>query len=84
MLELTADELSMFPSQLNAILDRVAEMNQLDIDGVEPTAHPYELSNVFRSDQVKQSADLQQRSLAAAPEVEDNQFRVPPALGEEL
>ncbi len=84
MLELSAEEMSMFPNQLNAILDRVAELGQLDIDGVDPTAHPFELSNVFRPDNVAQPTEVREAALAAAPQVEDNQYRVPPALGQEL
>ena len=83
MLELSADEASAFPSQLNAILDQVAKMNELDTDGVEPTAHPYALSNVFRADVIEPVVDVRDQALAAAPDVEDGQFKVPPALGEE-
>ena len=71
-LELGPDELESFTAQLGAILD---------LDGVEPTAHPLPLSNVLRPDEVGPTLDPDE-VLAAAPAVEDGQFRVPPVLGE--
>jgi aspartyl-tRNA(Asn)/glutamyl-tRNA(Gln) amidotransferase subunit C len=51
------------------------------VSGVEPTAHPYELVNVFRRDEVRPTLDRDE-VLAQAPAAEDGQFRVPPVLGE--
>jgi aspartyl-tRNA(Asn)/glutamyl-tRNA(Gln) amidotransferase subunit C len=48
---------------------------------VPPTAHPYQLANVLRADEVRPSLD-RQAVLDAAPLVEDARFRVPPVLGE--
>ena len=80
-LELRPDELESFTSQLGAVLDHAADLDSLDLDGVEPTAHPLPLSNVLRSDEVGPTLDPDE-VLAAAPAVEDGQFRVPPVLGE--
>jgi len=80
-LELGPDELESFTSQLAAVLDHAADLDSLDLDGVEPTAHPLPLSNVFRPDVVGPTLDLDE-VLAVAPAVEDGQFRVPPVLGE--
>ncbi len=80
-LELRPDELESFTAQLGAVLDHAADLDSLDLDGVEPTAHPLPLSNVLRSDEVGPTLDPDE-VLAAAPAVEDGQFRVPPVLGE--
>jgi len=80
-LELGPDELESFTSQLRAVLDHAADLDSLDLDGVEPTAHPLPLSNVLRPDEVGPTLDPDE-VLAAAPAVEDGQFRVPPVLGE--
>jgi aspartyl-tRNA(Asn)/glutamyl-tRNA(Gln) amidotransferase subunit C len=69
--------------------DGVAEvaklaMLELTDDDVPPTNHPYPLVNIFRSDVVEPTDDITREVLAAAPEAEDDQFRVPPALGEEM
>ena len=89
MLELTEEELSIFTSQLAAVLEHAKDVEALDVENVPPTNHPYPLSNVFRVDDATAvSADdkerMRQAVLATAPEAEDQQFKVPPALGEEL
>ena len=83
MLELDEDELLTFTEQLGAVLDHAQDVESLDIgDDVPPTAHPYPLVNVLRPDVVAEAIPPDEL-LAAAPEVEDSRFRVPPALGEE-
>jgi aspartyl-tRNA(Asn)/glutamyl-tRNA(Gln) amidotransferase subunit C len=81
-LTLTDDELDLFTDQLGAVLDHAGDVEALDVEGVEPTAHPYELVNVLRADVVEPSLDRDE-VLREAPSVEHNQFRVPPILGEE-
>jgi aspartyl-tRNA(Asn)/glutamyl-tRNA(Gln) amidotransferase subunit C len=81
-LTLTEDEIDLFARQLGAVLEHAADVEALDVDGVPPTAHPYPLVNVVRADEVEPSLDRAE-VLAAAPSVEDEQFRVPPILGEE-
>lgn len=83
LLNLSVEEIDRFTGQLGAVLDRARELQAFDITDVPPTAHPYPLVNVFRSDVVAQSDDVRQEALAAAPEQEQGQFKVPPALGEE-
>lgn len=83
MLELTDQELATFTGQLAAILDHANDVEALDVGDVPPTHHPYPLTNVFRDD-VTESADVSDEALAAAPEAEAHQFKVPPALGEEM
>ncbi len=83
LLELTDDELDTYTGQLAAILQRAHDLDALDLDGVPPTAHPYPLVNVFRSDAAEVLSDVRAEALAAGPEVEDDRFKVPPALGEE-
>ncbi len=82
MLDLAPDELEMFTSQLGAVLEHAADIAALDLANVPPTHHPFHLTNVMRDD-VVDLPDLRGEMLAAAPSVEDDQFRVPPALGEE-
>jgi len=82
-LSLTDAELDTFTGQLDAILDHVASMEQLELDGVAPTSHPVPLTNVFREDRVEPSLDRDE-VLGQAPAAEDGRFRVPPVLGGEL
>ena len=83
LLNLEDDELDRFAGQLGRVLDRATELEAFDVDDLPPTAHPYPLVNVFRPDEVEMNVDVRAEALAAAPEAEDDQFKVPPALGEE-
>jgi aspartyl-tRNA(Asn)/glutamyl-tRNA(Gln) amidotransferase subunit C len=80
-LDLTDEELDAFTGQLASILEHAQDIEALDIDDVEPTAHPYELRNVFRPDEVRPTIDRDE-VLAEAPAVVDGRFRVPAILGE--
>jgi aspartyl-tRNA(Asn)/glutamyl-tRNA(Gln) amidotransferase subunit C len=63
------------------VLDHAADLETLDLDDVEPMIHPLPLRNVLRPDVVGATSDRSE-VLACAPSVEDEQFRVPPVLGE--
>ena len=77
-LELTEDELDRFAGQLNAILEAVGKVSELDLADVEPTLHPLELSNVFAEDEPRPSLTVDE-ALANAPDREGGAFRVPAA-----
>ncbi|MDQ2910293.1 MAG: Asp-tRNA(Asn)/Glu-tRNA(Gln) amidotransferase subunit GatC [Actinomycetota bacterium] len=77
-LELTEDELERFAAQLNAILEAVGKVSELDLAGVEPTLHPLELSNAWAEDEPRPPLSAEE-ALANAPDREDDAFRVPAA-----
>jgi aspartyl-tRNA(Asn)/glutamyl-tRNA(Gln) amidotransferase subunit C len=80
-LDLTDDELEHYTDQLAAILDHAADIEALDLEGVEPMTHPVPLLNVLREDIVRPCLDRDE-VLAAAPAAESGRFKVPPILGE--
>jgi aspartyl-tRNA(Asn)/glutamyl-tRNA(Gln) amidotransferase subunit C len=80
-LDLTDDEVERFTSQLAAVLEHAADVAALDTAGVEPTAHPLDLINVWREDVLEPCLDRDE-VLAAAPAAEEGRFRVPKILGE--
>lgn len=77
-LELTEDELERFAGQLNAILEAVGKVSELDLAGVEPTLHPLELSNVWAEDEPRPPLPVEE-ALENAPGREGDAFRVPAA-----
>jgi len=77
-LELAGEELDRFAGQLDAILEAVGKVSELDLSEVEPTLHPLALSNVWAQDEPRPSLDVEE-ALANAPDREDDAFRVPPA-----
>jgi aspartyl-tRNA(Asn)/glutamyl-tRNA(Gln) amidotransferase subunit C len=77
-LALTEEELDRFAGQLDAILEAVGKVAELDLSGVEPTLHPLALSNVWAEDEPRPCLPVEE-ALANAPEAEDGAFRVPSA-----
>jgi aspartyl-tRNA(Asn)/glutamyl-tRNA(Gln) amidotransferase subunit C len=75
-LELAEEELERLEAQLGAILEAVGKVSELDLSGVEPTAHPLDLVNVWAEDEPRPSLPLEE-ALANAPERSGNFFRVP-------
>lgn len=80
-IDLTDEELDLYAGQLAVVLDHAAQVAALDTTGVEPTAHPLPLKNVFRDDVPRPSLDRDE-VLNQAPAVEDGRFLVPRILGE--
>ena len=76
-LALDDDEVERLGEQLNAILEAVSKVSELDLDDVPPTSHPLDLVNRWREDEPRPSLPLEV-ALRNAPEHEDGHFRVPP------
>jgi aspartyl-tRNA(Asn)/glutamyl-tRNA(Gln) amidotransferase subunit C len=75
-LRLDAGEVERMSSELSSILDHIEKIEQLDLDGVEPTSHVVELENVLREDEPRPSLP-RERALDNAPDASDEGFRVP-------
>jgi aspartyl-tRNA(Asn)/glutamyl-tRNA(Gln) amidotransferase subunit C len=75
-LALTEEELDRFAGQLDAILEAVGKVAELDLSGVEPTLHPLALANVWAEDEPRPCLSVEE-ALTNAPEAEDGAFRVP-------
>jgi aspartyl-tRNA(Asn)/glutamyl-tRNA(Gln) amidotransferase subunit C len=79
-LALNDEDLERATVQLAAVLDHFADIDELDLGGVEPMTQPFPLTNVMREDVVAPSLDRDE-VLAAGPDVEDGRFKVPPIIG---
>ena len=77
-LDLSEDEIERFREQLNAILEAVGKVAELDLSDVEPTAHPLDLVNAWAEDEPRPSLSVEE-ALANAPDREGDFFRVPAA-----
>ena len=75
-IELTASERKEYGSQLADILRYVKKLQELNVEGVEPTAHPAPLRNVFRSDVAAPSLSTEE-ALKNAPHRDGRLFRTP-------
>ncbi len=83
-IDLTDAEAERFGRELNAIVEYMQLLAEVDVEGVEPTAHAIPLANVMREDR---AGDCLPRAeaLANAPEVLEGEYiRVPVVIeGEE-
>jgi aspartyl-tRNA(Asn)/glutamyl-tRNA(Gln) amidotransferase subunit C len=77
-LDLTDEEVERLGEQLNAILEAVSKVSELELADVPPTSHPLDLVNVWRDDEPRPSLP-RDAVFANAPEHEDDHFRVAPA-----
>jgi aspartyl-tRNA(Asn)/glutamyl-tRNA(Gln) amidotransferase subunit C len=75
-LNLDPDTCALFQRQLGTIVDYVRQLEQVNVEGVEPTSHGQPVYNVFREDAVCPGLD-RERVLANAPARLENEFRVP-------
>ncbi len=75
-LGLTDDEVEKMGGQLDAILDSIERIRELDLTDVPPTANPLDLSNVLRPDGPRPELS-QEEALFQAPERVEDLFGVP-------
>lgn len=75
-LHLSPEEQAMFQRQLDDILAHVNELREVDVSGVEPTAHAIPVKNVFRADEPRPGLD-HEAIIANAPREKAGQFFVP-------
>ena len=78
-IELQDDEKEKFAEQLDAILQYIQKLDELNTDDVEPTSHVLPLVNVMREDEPRPSLPID-KVLLNAPDHEDGHFKVPAVL----
>jgi aspartyl-tRNA(Asn)/glutamyl-tRNA(Gln) amidotransferase subunit C len=80
-LSLSEAELDTMTRQMGDILSYMDLLGELDTEQVEPMAHAFDLTNVFREDRVGKSLDREE-ALANAPKRDAECYLVPAVLGE--
>jgi aspartyl-tRNA(Asn)/glutamyl-tRNA(Gln) amidotransferase subunit C len=75
-LDLSEEEVERMASELSAVLDHIETISELDLEGVRPTSHVVEVESALRSDEPVPSLS-REAALAAAPDADDQGFRVP-------
>jgi aspartyl-tRNA(Asn)/glutamyl-tRNA(Gln) amidotransferase subunit C len=81
-LALTDAELDHFAGQLDTIIAHVARVQEVAAEGIPPTSHAAELTNVYREDVLVPPLGAA-AALSQAPASEQDRFRVPRILTEE-
>jgi aspartyl-tRNA(Asn)/glutamyl-tRNA(Gln) amidotransferase subunit C len=80
-LKLTDEQVARFTHELAAVLGYVSKLEELNVDEVEPLAHPHELRNVLRED-VPAEPMAVGLILRSAPDKSEPFFKVIKVLGE--
>jgi aspartyl-tRNA(Asn)/glutamyl-tRNA(Gln) amidotransferase subunit C len=75
-LGLTEDEVKKMSGQLDAILESIDQIGELDLEDVSPTTNALTLTNVFRPDEPHECL-TPEKALFTAPEAVDDLFAVP-------
>ncbi|MEM0897888.1 MAG: Asp-tRNA(Asn)/Glu-tRNA(Gln) amidotransferase subunit GatC [Verrucomicrobiota bacterium] len=80
-IELTDDELARFAPQLEKVLGYIEKLEELDVDGIEPTAHAAPVFDVMRED-VSRPGFGAEKALQNAPKRAGDQFQVAKVIEE--
>lgn len=80
-LQLDGEQVAHLADQLGAVLAYVSKLNELDVEGVAPMAHPMDMPNVLRDD-IEQPGLSVQQALMNAPAKDEPFFKVPKVIGE--
>ena len=75
-LALTPEEESKMASQLRHVLGYIQKLKEVDVSGVDPTAHPFPLVNITRPDESRPSLPHEE-ALRNAPASANGLFIVP-------
>lgn len=75
-IKLSPSEEKRHAETISTVLDFVAQLNEVDTEGVEPTAQVTGLEDVSRED-VSRVCDHKKELMAQMPKVENNLLKVP-------
>lgn len=80
-LSFTEEEKKVLTGQLNAILQYMEQLNELDTSNVEPLAQVIDLQNVFREDDLQPGLPREE-ALRNAPSRTEKFFKVPKVIAD--
>ena len=80
-IELSDEETEEFGGQLEQILKYIDQLNEIDIEGIEPTAHAAPVFDVYREDEEQPERILSQKEvLDNAPATAHDQIKMPKVI----
>jgi aspartyl-tRNA(Asn)/glutamyl-tRNA(Gln) amidotransferase subunit C len=82
-ISMTDAEIERLGEELDAILEYVRQLSEVDVGGIEPTAHAVPRSNVMRDDVTAPCVDRGLVVANAPASVDDIYIRVPVVIDEE-
>ncbi len=82
-LDLYAEQSEKLQQELGRVVEYIAELAEVDVTGVEPTAHAAQLTNVWRQDEAKTSFPREVMLANAPGVVHGDLIKVPRVLPSE-
>ncbi len=79
-LEIAPEDRERLQRDLSAIVGYIAELEELSVDGVEPTAHAADVYNVWREDAAKPSFSREEMLANAPAEIDGELVKVAQVL----
>lgn len=81
-LYITDEQVQKFAPELNAILQYIDKLSEVDTSSVEPTPQPTGLTNAFREDTIVEDGPTTEELLGTSPlPIVDKQIQTPSAHG---
>ena len=78
-LHIDESEVEQYQHDLSRILEFVEQMNRVDVGDIEPMAHPQDLAQRLRIDQVTET-DQRDKFQSIAPATQDGLYLVPKVI----
>jgi aspartyl-tRNA(Asn)/glutamyl-tRNA(Gln) amidotransferase subunit C len=75
-LQLSDEQLEPMARELSAVIDHVAKIGEVDLEGVEPTFYVVEVTGALRADEPRPSLE-RELALSRAPATSEDGFLVP-------
>jgi len=79
-IELTDTEAEEYQGQMDHILKYVEQLNAIDVEGIEPTAHAAPVFDVIREDKSDGPGLSQEAVLSNAPATAHDQIKMPKVI----
>lgn len=79
-LDLSDEEAARYQDQLDGIISYIEELTQVNVEGLEPTAHPAPVLDRLRDDDTPASSIPRDAVLNNAPDHAMNQIKVPKVI----
>ena len=78
-INLTDDEVTRFSGQLQGVMKHIDKLSEVDVEGIEPTAHASPVFDVMREDVARPGFGVE-NALKNAPRRVGDQFGVPKVI----
>ena len=78
-LQIKEDELGRYKQEISRILEFVEQMNQADVENVEPMAHPQDMMQSLRVDEIAET-NQREKFQKIAPATQDGLYLVPKVI----